>query len=63
MKRVVEAMRYYNIIRVTSTETEWLVHVDTLETVEATWTDFMKYTKKKYTISRTDKRHGCVYVK
>lgn len=53
---------YYTIIRYTNTETEWLVNVEEVATIYATWTEAVKQAKAQYTVRRTDKRRGVIVV-
>lgn len=62
MRRVVEATRLYQVVRVHETDIEWLVDMETVEEVEMTWTEFMKYVKKHYELKSTKKTAGYAVV-
>lgn len=62
MKRAMECTRQYKVVRIEETEVDWLVNIVTLETVEMTWTEFMKHVKKHYCLKESRKRYGYAVV-
>ena len=61
MKR--ERAGYYNIIKVVNTDIEYVSDCIILETVETTWTEFLKHARQHYNVLASNKRRGYVYVK
>ena len=55
MKRK-EMPNYYSVVRYVPTDLDFLVEVVTVETVFMTWSDFVKYAKKKYDVKHVEKR-------
>ena len=53
---------YYSIIRLSNTETDFIVDTQTIETKYAEWKDFLKYAKTRYTVLSTQKRRNYIIV-
>lgn len=53
---------YYSIIRLSNTETDFIIDAQTVETRCTEWKDFLKYAKAQYTVLSTQKRRHYIIV-
>lgn len=58
-----EATRWYSVMRLVNTDSEFVVDMVEVEQVEATWTEFMKYVKKNYELKSVRRNTGMAFVK
>lgn len=57
-----ECIGYYEIVRTSKTDVEWMVNIETVEEFKGTWSEFVAYAKSKYIVRETNKRGGVIKV-